>query len=331
MKTKNQILPIILAIIVVIVIAVITSGPTVRKALGKDRTTEKTETTEEQDKVLVLEDYSETYQNILSLGTKDFFKGHAVNDSFFMWLTSAYGIDAVRNVEESLSQGNVGADVWYGVTGKSMQVLWTEYCLAYNYETPMLGDINYADCSDPNVITLNFVGDINLADDWYTIKTMNEQQSGLEDCISSNLQKELVSSDLTIVNNEFAFGTEGSPIEGKDYTFQSKPKNVAILQELGVDVAILANNHVYDYGEESLISTVETLENAGIITSGAGENITEAGLIHYVIANGRKIAFVSATEVEKYSNYTKAATNTEPGVLKMQETEEMNYFLKVVE
>ena len=44
--------------------------------------------------------------------------------------------------------------------------------------------------------------------------------------------------------------------------------------------------------------------------------------------NGRKVAFVSATQIERSKQYTKAATETEPGVLKALHPEK---FLKIVE
>ena len=43
--------------------------------------------------------------------------------------------------------------------------------------------------------------------------------------------------------------------------------------------------------------------------------------------NGRKVAFVSATQIERSTQYTKAATETEPGVLKALHPEE---FLKII-
>jgi len=64
------------------------------------------------------------------------------------------------------------------------------------------------------------------------------------------------------------------------------------------------------------MDTISTLQTAGIETMGAGANLAQAKKIPYYVANGKKIAIVSATEIERYSNYTKEATETEAGVLK---------------
>ena len=42
-------------------------------------------------------------------------------------------------------------------------------------------------------------------------------------------------------------------LPGKAYTFRADPDRVTVLEQLGVDTVTLANNHVYDYGEEALL------------------------------------------------------------------------------
>jgi poly-gamma-glutamate synthesis protein (capsule biosynthesis protein) len=64
------------------------------------------------------------------------------------------------------------------------------------------------------------------------------------------------------------------------------------------------------------LDTFATLEDAGIPYIGAGRNLDEAEQIYYYIINGRKIAFVSATQIEKSYKYTLEATEDSPGVLK---------------
>ena len=60
------------------------------------------------------------------------------------------------------------------------------------------------------------------------------------------------------------------------YTFRAVPSRVEVLQQLGADIVSLANNHVYDYGEEALLDTMDTLEQAQIPYVGAGRNLEEA-------------------------------------------------------
>lgn len=79
----------------------------------------------------------------------------------------------------------------------------------------------------------------------------------------------------------------------------------------------LANNHAYDYGNEALLDTFDTLESAGIPYVGAGRNLDEALKPVYLIANDMKIAVVSATQIERNANPdTKEATAASAGVLR---------------
>ena len=79
----------------------------------------------------------------------------------------------------------------------------------------------------------------------------------------------------------------------------------------------LANNHAYDYGNEALLDTFDTLEAAEVPYVGAGRNLEEALKPVYLIANGMKIAVVSATQIERNANPdTKEATASSAGVLR---------------
>lgn len=68
--------------------------------------------------------------------------------------------------------------------------------------------------------------------------------------------------------------------------------------------------------QSCLIDTIDTLEEAGIPYVGAGKDLKDAMRPVYFVANGKKIAIVSATQIERSLNYTKEATETTPGVLK---------------
>ena len=78
----------------------------------------------------------------------------------------------------------------------------------------------------------------------------------------------------------------------------------------------VANNHVYDYGETALLDTLDTLETYKIPYVGAGRNLDEAREIVYFQAGDMKIAYVSATQVERSYVYTREATDTRAGVLR---------------
>ena len=68
----------------------------------------------------------------------------------------------------------------------------------------------------------------------------------------------------------------GEPLEGKYYTFRAKPERMALLEEMGTDLVSLANNHIYDYGEEAMVDTMDYLKEAGIPYVGGGRDLKEA-------------------------------------------------------
>lgn len=295
---------------------------------------EKTTTGKNAEDINVVSDVTdltETFDTILNYATKTTCKGCSIDESFLLWLDARYGDAAIIDIAYELSHGNSKAEIWYNNTGASIRVLWLRYCRDLNYSTYMLDnvvwldDMNAVDVdTDKNVITdktikIDLVGDINLADDWYTMDAAT-QRGGVSDCISENAQSELASADISVVNNEFVYEDGETPLAGKTYTFGAATENVKLLKIFSADLVTLANNHVYDYGEEGLISTLDTLDGAEIPYVGAGRNFEEASAIKYFVVKGKKIAFVSATEIEKFAKYTKEATENSPGVIKTIDT-----------
>lgn len=173
------------------------------------------------------------------------------------------------------------------------------------------------ECADADRVTLAFAGDI-LFDEAYTImyQYVARGQSA-EDTFLAGLLERMRGADVFMLNNEFPYSNRGTPTEGKQFTFRANPQHVGILKELGVDLVSLANNHAYDYGNEALLDTFDTLEAADIPYVGAGRNLDEALKPVYLIANGMKIAVVSATQIERNANPdTKEATAVSAGVLR---------------
>jgi poly-gamma-glutamate synthesis protein (capsule biosynthesis protein) len=84
-----------------------------------------------------------------------------------------------------------------------------------------------------------------------------------------------VSPDAGIVNLETSV-TRSSDAWRKGINYRMHPANVGCLTAAGFDVCTLANNHVLDYGYAGLIETLETLQRAGLQTTGAGRTLAEA-------------------------------------------------------
>ena len=173
------------------------------------------------------------------------------------------------------------------------------------------------EAASKDCITITFAGDILFDPSYAIMYTLLQRGGDISSGIAPELMEEMKNSDIMMVNNEFPYSDRGEPIPEKQFTFRAKPSSVSYLQDLGVDIVSLANNHAYDYGEEALVDTLQVLEDAGIHYVGAGIDANEAARPFYYIVNDMKIAFVSATQVERNDNPdTKAATDTSPGVFR---------------
>lgn len=173
------------------------------------------------------------------------------------------------------------------------------------------------DAADPEAVTITFAGDI-LFDDRYAVMVSMRQNGGrIQNVFSPDLIEEMQKADLMMLNNEFPYSDRGTPTPDKQFTFRANPETVSYLEELGVDIVSLANNHAYDYGEEAFLDTMTTLEEQGIVYVGGGRNLREASRPVYYIIGDMKIAIVSATQIERSDNPdTREATDSSAGVFR---------------
>ena len=274
---------------------------------------------------------TDAFSVILQGATKDFIEGYMVDEAFLMWLSATYGEDTVYQIANYVLEGQMSADYWYEVTGNSMHVLWLLYCQNFGFQSYQLENVQWMNCKSDNEAVFSFTGDFNFAEDWATTQYMDAQENGIYDCFSPELLNIMQDSDLMVVNNEFVYTDRGLPLEGKAYTFRASESRISLLEAFGTDLANLANNHTYDYGEIGLLDTLQCLEESGVEYIGAGRDIEEASKILYYVANGKKIAIVSATEIERSTNYTKEATEDTCGVLKTLNPEKYIQVIKEAE
>lgn len=177
-------------------------------------------------------------------------------------------------------------------------------------------NIYAAEPAVPGQATLAFAGDV-LFDDHYAITGPVRGDGDISKGVSPEVIERMQSADIMMLNNEFAYSDRGAPTEGKQFTFRARPETVSYLNDMGVDLVSLANNHAYDYGPEALTDTLDTLRGAGIPYVGAGRDIGEARKPVYYIVGDIKIAFVSATQIERLDTPdTKEATEDSPGVFR---------------
>ena len=156
--------------------------------------------------------------------------------------------------------------------------------------------------------TMFFTGDIQMGSNI----TSAYDRMGLDGIIDTALLEEMRGADITMVNEEFPFGTGGEPAPDKQFTFRTDPSYVKALNEMGVDIVSLANNHVLDFGQDVLSQTFDTLDQADIAYVGAGESLERAGAWQTLETKGTKVAFLSASRVIPVVGWD--VRNSQPGV-----------------
>jgi poly-gamma-glutamate capsule biosynthesis protein CapA/YwtB (metallophosphatase superfamily) len=120
--------------------------------------------------------------------------------------------------------------------------------------------------------------------------------------------------DLVIANLENPVGIKGAPHPKQDphVAFRCHPDTLAVLKNLNVDVVSLGNNHLLDYGEETLFESLHYLEKANIAHVGGGKDYAQANKPACFSIRGMKIALLSSVMI--YSASTERAAAKKPGV-----------------
>lgn len=212
----------------------------------------------------------------------------------------------------------ISANAFNNIVNTGTNVLVSGAVLETANGLKIVRDIGIAE-NEPYDFTVAFAGDINLDENWVTTKHLDAVPNGIYDCISPELIEEMQKADVMCLNNEFTYSRQGSPMNGKAYTFRAAPERVEVLKTLGVDVVKLANNHVYDYGRAAFCDTLDVLDEAGIARMGAGRDLEEAMRPVYKQIDGKTVAFVAASRAEKNIMTPEASENV-PGILRCYDT-----------
>ncbi len=106
-------------------------------------------------------------------------------------------------------------------------------------------------------------------------------------------------ADFSIVDLECPIVDDPStPIDKAGPNLRAPSGAVNGLVAAGIDAVTLANNHVLDYGEAGVESTLAACREAGVSTVGAGADLASAGQLLLKTVNGTRLAFYACAERE---------------------------------
>jgi len=103
---------------------------------------------------------------------------------------------------------------------------------------------------------------------------------------------------LAIANLEVPLVAGGSPIAKTGPHINGNEKSAAALAATGFNLVTLANNHIRDFGDDGVLSTLATCRIHGLECVGAGSTLEEARNIYVHEFGGKKVAIVNAAENE---------------------------------
>lgn len=138
---------------------------------------------------------------------------------------------------------------------------------------------------DDDRVTIAFVGDIVIQDARTTPLLTNEVSELLNE------------ADFLVCNFEASISTPGMmPIHKTGPHLCQHEDAVTYVKEAGFNVFGLANNHIYDYGDEALQNTLKHIRDEHHFAVGAGLSFEDIYKPLIVEKNGVKIAFISCGE-----------------------------------
>lgn len=143
--------------------------------------------------------------------------------------------------------------------------------------------------------------------------------------VSDEVRRFLESGDIRVGNFECAIGI--SHPEGKKYsaggnTIFIKEEDAFRMNDLGIDLVSIANNHLFDLGPQGAIKAIEVLDTMGIKHCGAGRNLDEARAPVVIERNGETYAFIAFSDTSL--DYMYEATENSPGVNPLKESHLIN-------
>ncbi len=136
---------------------------------------------------------------------------------------------------------------------------------------------------------------------------------------SEDMKVHMKSFDFRIGTLESAIGTglayDPVKMAGRQNIIYARNEDFFRIREMGFDVVSLANNHIWDLGEEGLKSTIHLLKENGIRYCGAGMDAEEASRPVVLEKDGLQVAFLAyCVYGSKWLGYVEPAGKSKPGV-----------------
>ncbi len=153
-----------------------------------------------------------------------------------------------------------------------------------------------AEPAGDSVLTITAVGDVNLGTAYPSTEFLSPDDGA---SLLSPVAK-LLEGDIVFGNLEGPLADGGTTEKCSSprgcYAFRTPTSYVKSLKAAGFNVFSIANNHAMDFGEDGRLSTIKTLDAAGIAHSGPVGDLAEFDI------KGSKVALLAFTTAEHSYN-----------------------------
>ncbi|MDP3837181.1 MAG: CapA family protein [bacterium] len=156
-------------------------------------------------------------------------------------------------------------------------------------------------------LVIMFGGDVMLS------RTVNAKMSTYGDYTwpFKEIASTTSAADITIINLESPFLKDANyQVPTGSFSFKANPQAIEGMKLAGIDIVSLANNHTLNAGSKGLSDTILILEEAGMLSAGAGMNEQEARRPAIFEHDGWKVAYLAYA----YPNDNSVATANRPGI-----------------
>ena len=124
------------------------------------------------------------------------------------------------------------------------------------------------------------------------------QNSGHKPELTEEIRPFVASSDLKLMQWETTLTDAETPIDKCGPNLKCRPECLNLAKALGIDVTLLANNHIGDFGPDVVMETIAHIEKAGFRHVGAGKDLADACKPLRLECAGKKIVLLNYAENE---------------------------------
>lgn len=154
------------------------------------------------------------------------------------------------------------------------------------------------------------------------VSAFNEAE--LDDLIEKELLDLIHRGDFSIFNLETPLADKLSPIAKCGPNLIAPTQSIRGLTAINPGVFALANNHIFDQGEQGLFSTIQTLAEAKAGYLGAGSKLSEASRPYVFESRGIKVGFYACAEHE-----FSIASDSSPGANPFDPLESLDHVVEL--